>query len=734
MAQLNQLKGGLGSGNFGHAGRPGLIGGSMAIAEALFEETARMFGEYVHHPKPAQPTALDQRLVDYKPDRSLSDPAKVTPIVNLLQAHGHSVRYEPYSAMPFLDEMHHEMGVSNPNKIDIKEYLAKRNEFFNKLPIENVPLDSIVVTQQNVNTDRVQEIRDHPETAGGKIPFMVRFAGETYFINGHHRVVADVLDNKPFINGHVWDLGWDFGKQSNIRPGLKDLVTTLQGEGQNVFGITAGALQEPEPLRDFGAPDPHPITGRKFSSTQVEFPFDWATQIRQIGIELIPDEDLSIEEKFVEAGREMTPHITVKYGIHSDFPDDVESALIGVGPVTAVIGQTMIFEAPDYDVVNLDIISPGLHKLNKIVAGSTEVTDTHPTYKPHCCLAYVKKGRGQKYAGRDTPLTGQEIEFDKVTFCSRNGQETVIPLTEIVHEDKGSALSGNYGHAGRPGLVGGSVAVLAGHAITPRINTNFEKWKKTNGITEKKLITNAEKLIDAATPAERREGMQWYTEANGYAKELAQQYGTSVETESAIIAALSPQSQWPVNKEAAKAISEIMSRDKFTFTESDVADRIQSLEKSMEIGEVPESKRAELRATSQKFFSSHVGTHDTADLSSAVLARLISAPSLFTSKEKAIDIWRGVAPDKALGGFKVRSFYNDILNPKTSDSVTIDTHAIRGLMNNYDVSAGFKQSIFANPAQYNLMADTFRKVGADRGITPNQAQAIAWIVWKNKNP
>lgn len=226
----------------------------------------------------------------------------------------------------------------------------------------------------------------------------------------------------------------------------KDLVTT-----QNVYGMTAGAMMEPEPLQDEGAGTPHPITGRKYSSTQVDLPFDIATEVRQLGIELIPDDDVH-----PTGGREERPHITVKYGIHDHFPDDVEEALRGVGPVKAIIGDIMIFNADDYDVVNLDVVSPGLKRLNKIVASSTEVTDTHPTYKPHICLAYVKKGRGVKYDGVETILTGQVIEFDKVVFCSRDGEEYVIPLVEIAFEDKGGAGSGHFGHQGRPGLVGGS--------------------------------------------------------------------------------------------------------------------------------------------------------------------------------------------------------------------------------------------------------------------------------------
>jgi hypothetical protein len=56
------------------------------------------------------------------------------------------------------------------------------------------------------------------------------------------------------------------------------------------------------------------------------------------------------------------------------------------------------------------------------------VTDTFPEYKPHATIAYVKKGRGAKYAGDDF-LQGKTITLDSVTFSGRDGERVEIPLT-----------------------------------------------------------------------------------------------------------------------------------------------------------------------------------------------------------------------------------------------------------------------------------------------------------------
>lgn len=185
-------------------------------------------------------------------------------------------------------------------------------------------------------------------------------------------------------------------------------------------------------LVDEGPGTPHPITGRKFSSTQVNLSFEDAERVKQISLALIPDDELDPEE-----GREDRAHVTIKYGIHAEDPYDVAKALEGIGPVRAIIGKISIFDTnPDYDVVKFDVQSTDLKKLNKVIAEATEVTDTQPSYSPHLTLAYVKKGFGQKYVGMTTELTGLHLEFGYVLFSSRNGSETEILLSEIVHQDE----------------------------------------------------------------------------------------------------------------------------------------------------------------------------------------------------------------------------------------------------------------------------------------------------------
>ncbi len=159
----------------------------------------------------------------------------------------------------------------------------------------------------------------------------------------------------------------------------------------------------------------------KFSSTQVNLPPEIADQIIAFG-KRIPDADLA------DDGREDTPHITVKFGLHGADPKFAREALAGEKPATVKFGKVSLFETnPDFDVVKVDIESPDLHRLNKKVAESQPVTDTHPTYQPHATIAYVKKGLGKKYVG-DTFLEGKTATLDSVMFSGRDGEKVEIPL------------------------------------------------------------------------------------------------------------------------------------------------------------------------------------------------------------------------------------------------------------------------------------------------------------------
>ena len=108
---------------------------------------------------------------------------------------------------------------------------------------------------------------------------------------------------------------------------------------------------------------------------------------------------------------------------------------------------------------------------------------------------------------------------------------------------------------------------------------------------------------------------------------------------------------------------------------------------------------------------------------------------------KAIRIYRGEDPDKILSGHKVRSFYNNIMDPQNAegmDDVTVDTPRSNGdgvprhrlgrsrtIKKMFEAGANTKANV---KGAYSLFADAYRKIAAKyHVVTPNQAQAVAHL-------
>ncbi len=161
----------------------------------------------------------------------------------------------------------------------------------------------------------------------------------------------------------------------------------------------------------------------KFSSTQIALTGDAADRILDLGRQ-IPDADLG------DDGRESEPHVTVRYGLHTADAGPVARVLRIAPPIRYRLGAVNVFAGAEsgkpYDVVKVDVESADLRALNSALAVLPH-TDTHPEYKPHATIAYVKAGLGEKYAqqfGR-IDLDGLATQ---VAFSDQNRDKTIIPL------------------------------------------------------------------------------------------------------------------------------------------------------------------------------------------------------------------------------------------------------------------------------------------------------------------
>ena len=163
--------------------------------------TRRVHGKTVKVSAHERLDRLQKALVDFKPDRSLSDPTKTRRLASLLPG----ARYVQYTHVPFFEQLNKRIGV-NADRINGAAYAGRRQKFFDTLPLEDVPLDEdIVVTQEHVNTGRVMELKAGGGGSGKPLS-VVRYQGENYILNGHHRLAVDIIDGRKTIRARVLSL------------------------------------------------------------------------------------------------------------------------------------------------------------------------------------------------------------------------------------------------------------------------------------------------------------------------------------------------------------------------------------------------------------------------------------------------------------------------------------------------------------------------------------------------
>lgn len=156
----------------------------------------------------------------------------------------------------------------------------------------------------------------------------------------------------------------------------------------------------------------------KLSSTQ----FNLRNEDKQLILDFlkeIPNEWLSFY------GKEMDSHITIKYGLHDQIPNNLSELIKEQQPVRVVLDKITMFENDEFNVLKIDVLSQDLRKLNKLISDNMETTDTHLVYKPHLTLAYLQKDYGKEFVG-DTRFQGKQLMFDNLVFSPADDLEDTI--------------------------------------------------------------------------------------------------------------------------------------------------------------------------------------------------------------------------------------------------------------------------------------------------------------------
>lgn len=223
----------------------------------------------------------------------------------------------------------------------------------------------------------------------------------------------------------------------------------LVRSGTSTISADAPQTQQPPsatlpPTPDTAPPEPEPeveqvkralpmeyalkLAGpHSFSTTHVLLPQHFAQPLLTFGATL-PDSELH------EKGRETEPHVTIKYGLHTNDAEDVKAVLADMPPIRLTFGETGIFTRDDFDVLFVTVSSPDLARLHRRLSRRLENTATHAGYTPHATIAYLQPGEGQKYVGKSilhagaSPLT---LTVNTIIFSNTKGEQTPIALTGL---------------------------------------------------------------------------------------------------------------------------------------------------------------------------------------------------------------------------------------------------------------------------------------------------------------
>ena len=181
------------------------------------------------------------------------------------------------------------------------------------------------------------------------------------------------------------------------------------------------------------------------------------------------------------------------------------------------------------------------------------------------------------------------------------------------------------------------------------------------------MVDRLVQQYDEADPSVRASGHGWYANARRDIQGLADNSGMDFKQGAAVVAALSPQQDWPSNiKSALKATAAVIHGD-----------------------EIP---------SGLNIYGANVD----------------KAIALAQGEDPAVVLNQG---EKAGVGRKVWNFYNNLIGD--DDAITLDRWAVR--------AAGIQIDEPPRGKRYRDVSNAYRKAALIKGVSPNELQAVVWL-------
>lgn len=135
-------------------------------------------------------------------------------------------------------------------------------------------------------------------------------------------------------------------------------------------------------------------------------------------------------------GRELRPHVTVKFGFIDSSPETIEAIrqfLHGRPPLQVKLTELALFTAgygkwknDDGDVLYAAVESPDLHRLNAEISAAFPCEDSHPEYRPHVTISYLDPAVAEFYRDQPTPFLPCSLSLDRFLWSGADGRQEWI--------------------------------------------------------------------------------------------------------------------------------------------------------------------------------------------------------------------------------------------------------------------------------------------------------------------
>jgi len=167
--------------------------------------------------------------------------------------------------------------------------------------------------------------------------------------------------------------------------------------------------------------------GHSYGCLMALLPEEARKEITDWCLENIADYHLAPE------GRELTPHVTIKYGFTDD-NDTTVSTLQAItkasGPIYLTIRGLRTFpEGKDGVPLVLDVDSPQLHALNSHISEVVDCVDKFPEYIPHITLAYLTQEAASLYLEESPPFVGKSVVCDTMEWTGSDDRRVSFSLS-----------------------------------------------------------------------------------------------------------------------------------------------------------------------------------------------------------------------------------------------------------------------------------------------------------------